>query len=439
MNTTLLVESNTQLGDFYSLNLHTWVGCDVKSFPDAKFAIEYLQQNPDIKLIISRAKINSEKTAEALADYISSMTTPPKLIVLGQSSLDKKQVTHLPTGLDAKLLVQATAKNIGVTAQDMANKVVPEYFPIPSKLLLVINKSISNIYKQKEDSENYDLFFEKDKVFSSTGVKDLKEGHFDTLYLQRDERLKFVNTYNREVAASLEHNTLNEDEQIKASELTNELLQQRIAALGINSETIKLAQKNLIDMGKTAKKTPSLMNLLKRLMSNKTGYLFKHSQILMFLATHLMEQLDWGTPEQSDKLRFIAFFHDIALEDDIQAQIHSEEDLKNAQLPAEKKELVKAHAQLAAVLISKYPNAPIGAETILKQHHGTVNGLGFSDHFSQNISPMAIVFILSEDFVDELITAGKDFDIKRKIAQMREKHSTQRFQKIINVLESIAL
>ena len=192
-------------------------------------------------------------------------------------------------------------------------------------------------------------------------------------------------------------------------------------------------------MGHTAKKTPSLMRLLKRLMQNKTGYQFKHSQILMFVTTHLMQHLDWGTDEQAEKLRFISFFHDIALENDEQAKIHSNEELTKADIPPAKKELVKKHAQIAASLVTQYPHAPHGVEMIIKQHHGVMNGLGFSEHYSQNISPMAIAFILSEDFVSAVINSGAKFDVKAQIETMREKYSTQRFKKILDVLAEIII
>ena len=209
--------------------------------------------------------------------------------------------------------------------------------------------------------------------------------------------------------------------------------------MGITNETVELAQRNIIHMAKTAQKVPSLKELLSRLAKNKTGYQFKHSQILMYVATHLMNQLDWVNDEQRKKLQFIAFFHDITLENSEQAMIYSNESLRKADFTDEEKESVKRHAQVAASLASQYPNAPVGVEQIIKQHHGMANGLGFSEHYSQNISPMAIVFILSEDFVDSILTGGENFSVFAQIKKMREKYTTQRFKKIIDSLETLVL
>ncbi len=94
---------------------------------------------------------------------------------------------------------------------------------------------------------------------------------------------------------------------------------------------------------------------------------------------------------------------------------------------------------MAAEIIVKYPGAPMGADVIIRQHHGINHGVGFSDQYSANLSPMSIVFILAEDFTDAIIKAGEDMNIERKISAMRGRYTTQRFQKIIDILEEIAI
>ena len=97
------------------------------------------------------------------------------------------------------------------------------------------------------------------------------------------------------------------------------------------------------------------------------------------------------------------------------------------------------HAQLAAELVQKYPHAPMGADQIIRQHHGIAHGIGFSETYGGNLSPMSIVFILSEGLADHIIRAGADLQYPAVIERMREKYPTQRFQKIIDVMESIAI
>ena len=92
---------------------------------------------------------------------------------------------------------------------------------------------------------------------------------------------------------------------------------------------------------------------------------------------------------------------------------------------------------MAGTLISKYPKAPISSDVIIKQHHGVPHGVGFAETYAANLSPMAIVFILAEDFCDDMIRLGKDFNQAAKIQQMKERYSTQRFQKIIEIMSTL--
>ena len=441
MKTTLIVENNSEIESYLSLNLHTWLGTEIITKKSAKFAIEYLQENPNnVHLIITKGVIITERTAEALAQFLQTSKSKVPLIVLGDTALDVSNYSQYDSALDIKPIIQGAAKYLNVTAKEMANKVVPDYFPIPIQFFNYLTAPVAKVFEQDlENENNFNICLEEYQDFPKELIKKFSAEGTTQLFVKKNDRLKFVTNITQEIASKLQFKDLNNDEQVKALELSQELLHQKIARLGITEETVELSRRNMKLMAKSAKSNVSLMRLIKRLMKNKAGYLFKHSQVLTFVTTHLMENLDWGNKEQVEKIQFISFFHDIALEDDEQAKIHSEAALKNSDLPSNKKELVKKHAQLAATLISSYPKAPMGSEMIIKQHHGIPHGIGFSEHFGANLSPMTIVFILAEDFVDEIIQSGTDFDLTQKILQMKQKYSTQRFQKIIEVLEKISL
>lgn len=447
MLTTLIVENNSQLEDFYTINLHTWVGSTAVPKKDGKSAVECLRKDFEkIDLIITREKIGTEHTLEAIRDFLKDLDKEIPLIIIGgeknqtNQEVDQKRENKifLSSALEIKELIQAAAKLLNVTAKQMAELAVPDYFQIPIQHFNLIKEPVCSIFREEEENE-YKLYLNPFDTISPSHIKNyISEGHL-FLYVHKNDRLKFVTNINQEIASKLELKDLSQDEQVSALEMSQNLLQEKIARMGITDETIELSKRNMKFMVQTAKKESNLKHLLKRLLKNKTGYQFKHSQVLMFVATHLMDQLDWVNDEQRKKLQFISFWHDIALENSDQARIHTEQQLKESNFTAPQKELIKKHAQMSASIVSQYPNAPIGVEQIIKQHHGVANGIGFSEHYSQNISPMAIVFILSEDFVDNIMHAEKDFSIEGKIKQMRARYSTQRFQKIIDALEKITL
>ena len=437
--TTLIVESQQQFEDFFMINLHTWIGAQTTMAKNTQMALEKLNEPNEIDLILCRKNMKGEKVLELIKSFLESKGSNIPIICIGATESDTA-TTPIESALDIKAIIQASAKALNVTAKDMVEMVLPEYFPVAIQHFHLIDEPICNVYRQEEEDENqYKLYLPKFTQIPPAALKNyIAEGHTH-LYIKKDQRLNFVNNINQEIASKLELKTLNQDEQISAVEMSQSLLQEKIARLGVTDETIELAQRNLKYMVQSSKKVSTLKGLLKRLLKNKAGYHFKHSQILMSVATHLMDQLDWGNEEQREKLQFIGFFHDISLQNSAQAQIHSDQELKESNLSPAEKELVKKHAQMSATIAAQYPNTPIGVEQIIKQHHGTTNGIGFSEHYSQNISPMAIVFILSEDFVDHLLKNPKEFNHKLKIQQMRKRYETQRFQKIIDALESLVI
>jgi response regulator RpfG family c-di-GMP phosphodiesterase len=188
------------------------------------------------------------------------------------------------------------------------------------------------------------------------------------------------------------------------------------------------------------KKNPKLSKLLDRLLSNKTSYLYKHTQILTYISLHMIRNIDWGTPEQEDKISFISFFHDIALENDVQCQIHSTYELKRAELTTEARTLVERHAQIAAEFVSKFPHAPMGTDQIIRQHHGMLNGVGFSEHFGANVSPMAIVFIVAEEYTRIIMKRDNGpFNGPEMIKELKDVFPTSRFAKIVEKLMTLSI
>ncbi len=439
MKTTLIVENHSQFEDFLNINLYTWLGMNCLTAKNAKTAIELLQSGQDkIDFIICRGKMQHESTGESLLAYLNASGSKTPIQIIGEVIFnDYENLSFFNSALDIKPIVQSAAKSLDITAQQMAQHAVPEFFPIPIQHFNLINFSTCNIYDQLPDGQ-FKVVFQANEELDLIAIRELISIGKQELYVRKQARLSFVNFMNQEIAAKLELKEMHLDEQLLALNMSQQLLHSKIKHLGITQETIDLSKKNMKYMSAAAKTVPSLRKLLKKLLKNKSEYLFKHSQLLMFVSTHLLNNLDWVNEEQVQKLQFMAYWHDIALENSEQAKIHNDIELKQGKFTTEEKKLIKNHAQIAATLISKYPNAPIGVEQLIKQHHGTMNGVGFSEHYSQNISPMAIVFILSENLVDSIIKNEKDFNLEAKISEMRERFSTQRFQKIIDVLETIA-
>ena len=436
----LLIEGNQKIESFYMLNLTTWVGLESVTKRRAEYAIKLLEENPAAAdLIICRSKIDKEESGQVIIDYLKSKNLQIPVLILGGGKTPEGAFAHIPNSLDLKSVIRNCAKALGITAQDMASKIVPDFFPIPIQYFSHIKRSVCDVFAPDFDDESkYVKRINKLEEYTAEFITDMISEGVSYLYINKLDRLDFVNNVTSELISMLESTELNENEQINAAEKSVELLMNKLKTLGITDETIALARKNLESIKGNVKKAPQLAKLIDKLLNNKTSYLFKHTQVLTFVALHIIRNIDWGTPEQEEKIAFICFFHDIALETDEQGMIKSNAELKKANFNTKEKQLVEKHAQIAAELVSKFPHVPMGADQIIRQHHGQLNGLGYSEHYGNNISPMAIVFIIAEEFT-RIILAREfgPFDRAEMIQELRTEFATARFQKTIDLLESI--
>lgn len=444
MGKVILIESNIKLESIYSLNLRVYLGLDPIAKKAAEFALNLLVPGADVDLVITRANVGTETTALNLYKQIKKNKLLTPMIVIGDVKEEKglqEYAIVMPVGVDLKTLIKNCAKATKTTSKGMMEKKVPNYFPIPAQYFFSLCSAACDIFCLELNDDNTSQFKkvlvtgegftpEKIKEFISSGVAEF--------YVEKDLRLKFVNQVTNEMIAGLSNKDLEEGDKVLAGQISMEVISGKIGEVGITQETVSLAKNTMKNIVSYAKESNELKSLLKNLVSNKTSYLFKHTQILTYVVLHIVKHVDWGTEEHEEKLAFVAFFHDILLGKDEMALIKSDRELKSSNLTAQEKEVVHWHAHKTADLLKNFPKAPAAVEQVLRQHHGTINGVGFTESYNLNISPLAIAFIIAEEYTDKIIESGEEKLNKTIImGYLRSKFPTSRFRKIIDVLEKI--
>ena len=173
------------------------------------------------------------------------------------------------------------------------------------------------------------------------------------------------------------------------------------------------------------------------MMKNKSSYLFKHVQLTTFFCFHAIDKQEWGTKDQKNKIAFMAFFHDITLQRDELAEIETERELEQADLTNDDKEKVLTHALDSANIIRDFPKAPIGADTLIKQHHGSRSGTGFAEHFGDNISPLTITFIVCEAFANQVLKADGKINVKNIAEKLSDRFPSEKYSIILRSLAKL--
>lgn len=209
-----------------------------------------------------------------------------------------------------------------------------------------------------------------------------------------------------------------------------------IIKLGFNSETVQLTDTIIQNMIKNFERNPEMSGLLHKVINSKTGLLYQRSHMISVVASEMIKNLKINDPQAFDKVSFAAFFHDITLSDhDELAKINSFEELEHAELPEETWDMVFNHAHDAAMLVKGHPDAPTGADEIIRHHHGAFNGKGFSNSI-EKLPDLSKIFIVAHHFVFELIKFKEVGGEPRPITEeLYKKYPTPEVTMIVKALE----
>lgn len=451
MSTTLVVSDNEILNQLYVINLEVYLATEVVLVLSTQKAMEMLQNGEQFDLIITMNMINGHDSAVKLNEFLTKNKLSIPMVVVGSLSKEIPDIVVVPSSFNLQNLLRSCAQILGVTAKSMASLEVPEYFAVSAKFLMRLREAPCSIYlqmKKSSEENNFAMIAKKGTEITKVLRKFSDEG-IETLYVNRLDRLLVINQISKvlcDFIKSTEHlgmversDALQAGFEFAASEfcLTPEVAQE-IMSIAVACTKV---------MEEITKEAPGLKSLLQLLSSNKEGYIYTHSILASYIAGHIVKKVSWGGEGHIEKINFVLFFHDIMLAPIYlkHPSLKYEEDLLfSEELDEKEKEVVLNHARLAAEIIITYKRAPMGADLLIKQHHGMTNGVGFAIEFKDDISPLSKIVLISEAFVEEYMK-GKEsdpkyqIDLKKIIAQLSEKFKKSTYKKIIETLDTLKL
>jgi response regulator RpfG family c-di-GMP phosphodiesterase len=149
----------------------------------------------------------------------------------------------------------------------------------------------------------------------------------------------------------------------------------------------------------------------------------------------VLSKQSWYKDEHLHILSFASFFSDITLKSQNQIEIGSIKELYDSKLNDEEMRSVMNHAADAEKILEDHPEANDYIRLVILQSHGKLDGIGFEENPSEDIHPLAKVFIIADSFVKILLNPelpSKKVDILN-ILYNRFTHPS--YQKIIKALE----
>lgn len=309
---------------------------------------------------------------------------------------------------------------------------------IPIRYLNSIHKAPVNFYYkvQKEAFAHYVKIIKKDDPISAAFIEEKQEKGLKLLWVDKADKPKVIQLFNSIFLSILDQNN------ISRAYLDRDSIHQDIfellTAIGLNESDIKLAESAIKDLQSNMSK--GLVKSINKMFKLTGGFAYKKSYLTSMIICSLSKQVSWISASHVEALLLCAFFNDIYLTSTDMHLITSDYELNNAaSLPPKQITIVEKHAEMASEWIDqlnkKQSCVPPEVIRLIKQHHGSNNGVGFKTEFDNNITKLSQLFIACEEFSDLLLkTTHNKPNIGAILTQIKEKYSSNTIHTLTDAL-----
>lgn len=442
-------EGETQ--NAFAMNIKAYLNLETHCVNNVVEAIEEISKDVNsFNLVITYTEIGKEPSLKVLIEFFKDRKLKISILTLGEdkyvmmsNSAQEFSLYSVEEPDDLREVLKTTAEIFNITPRDMLKVPTSQFYPIPIEHFSTLISTPTDVFIKigKGDTCQYIKRIHAGEGLDESTLERYISSGVMSLYVESSNRLNFVNALTSQLLRHLDEEISSDNDAINEDTITQtiqETVSKNIEVLGITPDIQKICNKSIHKMMKEGEKFPRINGLIERLLSNKATFGFKHTQITTYMAMAILKKIDWGKEEQEKTISFVSFFHDISLKNDAVTMIRNETELNNAILSKKDKELVMRHAQKSAEFIHQYPHLPMGADTIIRQHHGVLNGHGFSDTYSGNLSPLTLVFIVAEECA-HLVLKSKFEELNRMkiLYDMEQKFKTSRFKKMLDALDKV--
>jgi CheY-like chemotaxis protein len=449
MANILLISDNEVLNSIYTLNLKIYTNSDVVAVSNFEEAFEvFSEEGKHYDLVISSCFLQDEDVGIIVCNEVAQFDQVPPLLFIGERGDIPDDQFYEKFDMDIRRIIKYVGEILDITAQDMVGITQPNFYPMPIRMFFSLKISPCDAYylDPKNPAQEYIKIFKQDDNMWPK-IKGYLDQDVTVLYIHKDDRFSFAKDVTHQLIDDFSEITSKTDNSEKLEKVNEgiEAVAEQIFSGEMTQEIVDLSNQCMETITDALKTAPDLKSILRDLNSNQSGYLYSHSIMAGYVATHIIDKVDWGSQAHKDRLQYVLFFHDMYLTSVYKAHpelMYEDSLIFDDRLNDTEKEIIVSHALEAAEVVSRFPRAPMGVDTIIRQHHGTSNGLGFADVYKDDISPLAKVMIVAEAFTEELLKklhGGEKIVIPDIIVQIKEKFPKHTYVKIANHLESIKI
>lgn len=443
----LLIEPTESIGELITKNLQRTFDAEVHYVKTAEEAIGLIDNSIGVKqfsLIIARNLI----AAPVLNGLFDRCLTLP-FIVIGDFEHVYKKYALVSDQLRVEEINRLVLKALGLKKENFVHLKLPDYVPFPVKHFFLMKKSPCDIYIKlvKKTGDEYVRRLKLGESFAREDLLKYQDFGVSNFYILKENYETFMEGLLNQSLNSLK-NTRSLEEIVDLAGESFAISADLMRELGITPVCVGIVNQTIQSMKAQIVHSGKLGPLLKKILGNHHSYSYQHSFLICALSYMLLPKMEWGSGDQQsillEKITMVSYFHDIYLDDEKLQKISSTEDMKKASLSAKEIDQLANHANQAATLVQTYPRLPQGVDIIIKQHHGSSNGIGFPEVLTAAISPMAIFFVVVEDFSKGVLALNGNSEqlaanMRQLLGPLKEKYQLPSYRKIVNEIENLLM
>ncbi len=446
----LIIDPLEKITEVVRQNFDKNFGASIQAIHTLEEGLAFLDKKPTLDLYIIRNYNGLDQNTGRMAEFakpllakLDSIENKTPVIVLGDVELAIKANIYVCYEMKIQELNKIFYRALNLKREDFLHMKLPKYVPFPISNFYLMDRSPCDVYIKLTKTTG-DEFIKRLYVGDSFTKKDLKK--YESLgladfYITREEREFFINDLLEQTLKNLKAKGDDEthfDKNADSFTIGTDM----IKLLGVTPACVELVEETVDNIKTHILKTGKLSDLFKNVFNDKHSFSYRRSYLICIVSYMLLPRMEWGGVDQRsslfEKISLVSYFHDIYLETDEMLKINSLEDLRKANLSPRERDIVLNHANNAAMIIHNYPHLPQGVDAMIRQHHGSANGLGFPEVYSSSISPMAIFFIVVEEFATLILTA-KVMDTSLIIKDLKTKFTLPSYRKYVSEIEAVFL
>ncbi|MCB9063156.1 MAG: hypothetical protein H6622_16650 [Halobacteriovoraceae bacterium] len=430
----ILVLGAKEYAAIYKLNLETFLGLNV-------ILKKNIDESPtDVlasSLIISPSP-KEDELGSTLNKFMSSQDLDTPIIYIGEGKFERDKSYNLKSWSNVKVLVHTASKALNVKIVDQKEKYSSGIKNIDLDILKGLKNCPISLFMRVEGRGSQFEFvklYDKEQIYNPDIVSSLEKKGVSEIYIKAPDYIPLINFITESFIKSLNTDSLTLIEKLELSDNASNFIRDIVLSFGVTEEVLKLSDavaKNFITF---CRNTPSLKKMFQILSNPSNVTLSSRAQFISTMGIqYLIKENKWNNENFFIKFAYAAYLHDLLIPNTKHHFIDSDEKLEASHLSGKEEKLILQHANLMSDYVNTSGMFPSEVSTIIKQHHGSKNGIGFDYANPEGIHPFSQIFIVIESLCNLTFSQKNNAELlpEKLFEQIKKDLIHQKYQEIID-------